>query len=173
MRGAAAASPLTLDRAMNNPRWISIAAILALVSCSTMPREYEVLRVHIADLTAKDVAIFEQRFDVKLRIQNPNDSDFIIKGLRFDMDLNDRSFASGMSGQRLTVPRFGSEIVDVEVFTTLASFLRQIRELSGGTAERVRYRLKGTAFVESPGSFRAPFDEQGEINLGVEEKTER
>jgi LEA14-like dessication related protein len=138
-----------------------------------MPREFEVLRVHIADMTAKDVAIFEQRFDVKLRIQNPNDSDFTIKGLRFDIELNERHFANGMSGQRIIVPRFGSEVVDVEVFTTLASFLRQIQKLSGGTAEKVRYRLKGTAFVESPGSFRAPFDEQGEIDLPTDtSKTE-
>jgi len=149
--------------------WISIPAALLMVSCSTMPREFETLRVHIADLTAKDMAIFEQRFDVKLRIQNPNEVDFNINGLRFEIELNGREFANGMSGQRITVPRFGSEVVDTEVFTTLASFLRQVQDLSGANGQKVRYRLKGTAFVDLPGSFKAPFDEKGEIdlNLGV------
>ena len=45
---------------------------LFVAACSTMPKDFEPPRVHITDMTAKDVAIFEQRFDVKLRIQNPN-----------------------------------------------------------------------------------------------------
>lgn len=144
-----------------------LAVALLVAACATMPKEYEVLRVHIADMTAKDVAIFEQRFAVKLRIQNPNDVDFTINGLRFGIELNERDFADGMSGQRVTVPRFGSELVDVEVFTTLGSFLRQVQELSGGGGQKVRYRLKGTAFVEAPGSFKAPFDEPGEVELNL------
>ena len=153
--------------------WMGLAAaLLLLTTCSTMPKEYETLRVHIADMTPKDVAIFEQRFDVKLRIQNPNDVEFSINGLRFDIELNDREFANGMSGQRVAVPRFGSQLVDVEVFTTLTSFLRQLQELSGGKAQKVRYRLKGTAFVDAPGAFKAPFDEQGEIDLGLDKMAE-
>ena len=146
-------------------KWMGLAGAVLLAACTTMPKEYEMLRVHIADMTAKDMAIFEQRFDIKLRIQNPNDVDFNINGLRFGIELNDREFADGMSGQRVAVPRFGSEVVNVEVFTTLTSFLRQLQGLSGGASQKVRYRLKGTAFVDSPGSFKAPFDESGEINL--------
>src|SRR5579885_2649424 len=116
-----------MTRCLKRHAWMGLAAATLLTACATMPREFEVLRVHIADMAAKDVAIFDQRFDVKLRIQNPNDSDFIINGLRFDIELNERQFANGMSGQRITVPRLGSEVVDVEVFTTLASFLRQVQ----------------------------------------------
>jgi LEA14-like dessication related protein len=139
--------------------------VVLMASCSTMPKDFETPRVNIADLTPKDMAIFEQRFDVKLRIQNPNNVELSINGLRFDIELNEREFANGMSGQRVTVPRFGSEVVDVEVFTTLASFLRQVQDLNAGTGQKVRYRLKGTAFVDSPGTFKAPFDESGEIDL--------
>jgi len=49
------------------------AAVLVVVSCSTIPKDVEAPRVSIANLTLKDAAIFEQRFDVQLRIQNPND----------------------------------------------------------------------------------------------------
>ena len=152
---------------------MAIVVAVLLSACSTMPKEYEMLRVHIADMTPKDMAIFEQRFDVKLRIQNPNDVEFSINGLRFDIELNEREFANGMSGQRVAVPRFGSEVVNVEVFTTLASFLRQFQQLSGGTAQKVRYRLKGTAFVDAPGTFKAPFDEQGEIDMNLGESASK
>jgi LEA14-like dessication related protein len=147
--------------------WLGVPVALVMVSCSTMPREFETLRVHISDMTPKDMTLFEQKFDIKLRIQNPNDVEFDINGLRFDIELNEREFANGMSGRRVTVPRFGSELVDVEVFTTLASFLRQVQDLNTGAGQKVRYRLKGTAFVESPGTFKAPFEEQGEIELNL------
>jgi len=153
--------------------WTTVPVVVLMAACSTMPKDFEAPRVNIADLTPKEMAIFEQRFDVKLRIQNPNDMDLSINGLRFDIELNEREFANGMSGERVTVPRFGSQAVDVEVFTTLASFLRQVQDLNTGTGQKVRYRLKGTAFVDSPGTFKAPFDEKGEIELNLASITEK
>ena len=152
---------------------IGVLLALAMISCSTMPRDFEAPRVTIADLTPKDVALFEQRFDMKLRIQNPNDQELSINGLRFDIELNEHEFASGLSGQHVAVPRFGSQLVDVEVFTTLGSFLRQIRDLTKREGQHVSYRLKGTAFVDAPSTFKAPFDEKGEIDLNFESMSEK
>jgi LEA14-like dessication related protein len=104
---------------------------------------------------------------VKLRIQNPNNTDLSINGLKFDIDLNEREFANGMSGQRVVIPRFGSEVVDVEVISTLGSFLRQVQNFNSGVPQKVKYRLKGIAFVDSPGTFKAPFDESGDIDLNL------
>jgi LEA14-like dessication related protein len=154
-------------------RWMGLPVVLLMAACSSMPKDFEAPRVHITDMTAKDVAIFEQRFDMKIRIQNPNNTDLSINGLKFDIDLNEREFANGMSGQRLVVPRFGSEVVDVEVFSTLGSFLRQIQSFNSGLPQKVRYRLKGTAYVDSPGTFKAPFDESGEIDLNLDGDVEK
>ena len=156
-----------MNRVTKRQAGIATEVYVLTASCSTMPPDFEAPRVHIADMTAKEMAIFEQRFDVKLRVQNPNNTDLSINGLKFDIELNEREFANGMSGQRVIVPRFGSEVVDVEVFTTLGSFLRQIQTLNSGASQKVRYRLKGSAFVDSPGTFKAPFDESGEIDLNL------
>jgi LEA14-like dessication related protein len=147
--------------------WMVVTMIVLMASCSTMPKDFEAPRVSITDLTPKEMAIFEQKFDVKLRIQNPNNTDLSINGLKFDIDLNEREFANGMSGQRVVVPRFGSEVVDVEVFSTLGSFLRQVQNFNSGVPQKVRYRLKGAAFVDSPGTFKAPFEESGDIDLNL------
>lgn len=152
--------------------WLGLSLALLTASCSTIPKDFESPRVNIADMTAKDVALFEQRFDVKLRVQNPNDTDISVNGMKFDIELNDREFGNGMSGQRVNVPRFGSETVDVEVITTLGSFLRQVQDFSGGAGQKVRYRLKGTAFVVAPSQFKVPFDEKGEIDLNLGSKAE-
>src|SRR5262245_22277308 len=73
-----------------------LMGLIALVftACSTLPRNIEPPRMNIVNIAPKDIAIFEQRYDVQLRIQNPNDADLGIKGLRFDIELNDQQFAS-------------------------------------------------------------------------------
>jgi LEA14-like dessication related protein len=147
-------------------RFLPLAALL-LTTCATVPHDIEPPRIGIANIAPKDFAVFEQRFDVQLRIQNPNDKDLVINGMRFDIELNDKEFGNGMSGQKVTVPRFGSEVVNVEVVTGLSSFLRQFQEFNKSGVGKLRYRLKGTAFVVSPGSFKLPFDEKGEVDLTV------
>jgi len=142
-------------------------AALLVTACATMPRDVEAPKIGIANIAPKDVGVFEQRFDVQLRIQNPNDRDLGIAGLRFDIELNDQAFASGMTGQHVTVPRLGSEVLNVEVITGLGSFLRQFQELNKSGSDKLRYRLKGTALVESPDSVKLPFDEHGEIDFTV------
>lgn len=142
-------------------------AVLCLTACATMPPDIEPPRISIANIAPKDVAVFEQRFDVQLPIQNPNNQALEINGLRCDIELNDKEFGNGMSGQKVKIPRFGSEVVNVEVITGLGSFLRQFQEFNKLGVGKVRYRLKGTAFVEAPSSFKLPFDEKSEFDLGL------
>lgn len=149
-----------------------LAALLLLASCATVPPDIEPPKISITNLAPKEFALFEQRFDVQLRIQNPNQQDLGINGIRFDIELNEREFANGMSGERLTVPRFGSQVLNVEVVTGTTSFIRQFQEFNKTGANNLRYRLKGTAFVDAPSSFKLPFDEKGDIDLGLGQATE-
>ena len=147
-------------------RFLPLAALL-VTACATVPSDIEPPKITIANIVPKEVTVFEQRFDVQLRIQNPNNQELEINGLRCDIELNDKEFGNGMSGQKVKIPRFGSEVVNVEVITGLGSFLRQFQEFNKSGVGKVRYRLKGTAFVEAPGSFKLPFDEKGEVDFAV------
>ena len=149
--------------------WSLLVAGLLLAACATVPPDIEPPKISIANIAPKDFAIFEQRFDVQLRIQNPNEKDLGINGIRFDIDLNEKEFANGMSGEKVAIPRFGSQVMNVEVITGISSFLRQVQELNKAGAGKIRYRLKGTAFVEAPSSFKLPFDEKGEVDLNLGE----
>jgi LEA14-like dessication related protein len=157
----------TMRRAQSLLRILVPLIVVCLAACATVPRDIEPLKFSIANIVPKDVAVFEQRFDVHLRIQNPNDQELGINGLRFDLELNDKEFGNGMSGQKVIIPRFGSEVVNVEVITSLSSFLRQFQELNTSGSGKLRYGLKGTAFVESPSRFKLPFDEKGEVDFGL------
>jgi LEA14-like dessication related protein len=150
----------------------SLVIACLMVACSTMPKDFETPKFGIANIAPKDVAIFEQRFDVQLRVQNPNNFDLGINGIRFEIDLNEKEFGNGMSGQAVTIPRFGSEVISAEVITGIGSFLRQMQGMSS-SATKLRYRLKGKAFAQAPSSFTIPFDESGEVDLNQTPPTDK
>jgi LEA14-like dessication related protein len=149
-----------------------LVAGMFFAACATVPPDIEPPKISIANIAPKDFALFEQRFDVQLRIQNPNQKDLSLNGMRFDIDLNEKEFANGMTGEQIVIPRFGSQVANVEVITGISSFLRQFQDLNKAGVEKVRYRIKGTAFVDSPGTFKLPFDEKGEIDLGFAQAPE-
>ena len=133
-------------RTPENPRrdvriWAALFPLI-IAACSTMPRDFETPKFSIADIAPKDMTLMEQRFDVKVRIQNPNNFDLGINGVRFDIALNGKEFGTGMSGAKVTVPRFGSEVISGEVITGLGSILRQVQGFTSGIT-KVQFSLKG------------------------------
>ena len=143
-----------------------LSLVLACASCATMPRDFEPPKVSIINIMPKDMTLMEQRFEVQLRIQNANNVELGITGARFDIELNGKAFGSGMSGQTIRIPRFGSEVMTDEVVTSLGSVPKQVQGFgSGGT--KVQYRLKGKAFADAPGSFTIPFEDSGEVDLNM------
>jgi len=149
------------------PAWPRRAVLLliafTLAGCASLPGS-EPPVVTVADVSFIDATLFEQRLAVKLRVQNPNDTELAIQGLTCEMLINDERFGSGVSGERVTIPRFGSGVVQVEVISTLGSLIRQFSTLQKGAPGGLRYRVRGT--VSTGGSFgRLPFDNSGELAL--------
>lgn len=62
---------------------------LALVACQTAGTSLAPPIVHLADLRVKDVRLFEQRYTLALRIENPNPQELPIWGMAYRMSLND------------------------------------------------------------------------------------
>ena len=148
--------------------WVSLAMImLNLAGCAGMGQRMESPRINIVNVTPREVTFFEQVFNLDLRIQNPNDLPLAINGLAFDLELNDRRFATGVSNESLFVDRLSSGVIRVEALTTLWGFIQQVAEYQRTKAPRVAYRLKGNLFVGSP-SVKLSFDDSGEIRIPIE-----
>ncbi len=120
-------------------------------------------RVNISNIQPKDVKLLEQVFTMDLRIQNPSESAIDVKGLAFNLDINNRPFATGVSNKQLTIQPFTSQIIQVEAVTTLANLLRQVSQAQkSADAAKLKYRLQGTIHTGSALG-RISFDETGEI----------
>ena len=145
-------------------RLIPLAFFVSLSACSVLPSHIEKPTLHVADVRLLDASLFEQRFLLSLRVQNPNDFKLPIEALNYVLTINDKPFAQGASAKAVTIPRFGSGVIEVEGVSTLGSLLRQLPELQGGTLKGLRYQLKGNLTLGGFGN-RVPFDQQGEIGI--------
>jgi len=132
--------------------------ILILGGCALWQREP--LRVSVAGIEQLPGQGLEARFAVQLRIQNPNDKPLNFDGISLDMDLAGKSFASGVSDQSGSVPRFGEIVIAVPVTVPALAMVRQAIGLARGERVskidyEVRGRLGGTVF-ETLGNIPLP-----------------
>ncbi len=147
----------------------AIILAFSFAGCTWMGTSMERPRINIANVTPTEIKLFEQLFDLELRIQNPNDSPLVLNGLSFELEINEKPFASGLSDQNVTIGRFNSEIVHVKAITSLWSFVRQVAELQKTGMPRVSYRIKGAIYA-GPSSIKLRFDDAGEIQIPVDPK---
>ena len=145
-------------------RTIFIAALALLAACAVLPG-HEPLQVNVADIESLEGQGMEWRMLVKLRVQNPNDSPVEYDGVYLKLDVLDSTFATGVSDERGTIPRFGEAVVTVPVSVSTINLVRQVIVMAtdGKPPEKISYRLEGK--LNSPGFGSTRFDSRGELAL--------
>lgn len=118
----------------------------------------------LADVTLAGGSLLEQRYRLELRVQNPNDREIAVRGLDYELRLNERPFATGVSSAAVTLPAYGTQVVELEAFSGLREFVEQFLEVGRRGSGVVRYRLTGHVRLASP-PVTLPFDRSGEFSL--------
>ena len=147
---------------MNRRQVLLALTAVSLAGCAGL-RLREPLRVSVAGLDPLPGEGMEARFVLKLRVQNPNESALDFDGVAVDLELGGKDFASGVSDQRGSVPRFGETLVAVPVTVPATAILRQIVGIAttGKPPSKLDYRLRGRL----GGLGGARFSSQGELAL--------
>lgn len=106
----------------------------------------------------------EMRMNVKLRVQNPSESIIDYDGIALELELNGRPFASGVSSQRGSVPRYGETVLSVPVSVSAFSAIRQAWGYASGDAlDDIPYVLRGKLAAGAFGTRR--FTDRGTVDL--------
>ncbi len=151
-------------------RYLLCALIVLLTAaCTTMVRK-DPPRIQVADIRPGEVKAMEAHFLVTLRVINPNDSDLSIKGLSCDLAINGRRIASGVSSDSRVIPAFGSDTLEVKVYSSMVTMagavigmLQQARHTGRGP-EEIDYELSGK--LKLGGFFSSmPFSTKGRLSL--------
>ena len=137
--------------------------VLTLNGCAGMFGS-EPVRVNVAGIDPIDSQGLEVRFNVKLRVQNPNESAINFDGVSLDLELNGKPFASGVSDQGGTVPRFGETVVSVPLTVPAFAAVRQAFAFPGAVqAGQIPYILRGKLAGGLTNTTR--FVDQGTLSL--------
>ncbi|MDH4106461.1 MAG: LEA type 2 family protein [Gammaproteobacteria bacterium] len=122
----------------------SLLLLVALIAgCASLPSR-DPLQVTVAGIEPLQGEGMELRLLVKLRVQNPNDAPVEYNGASLNLDVMGRSFATGVSDQPGTVPRFGEAIVAVPVTVSLMRMARQVLGmLDGKPVDKITYAMSG------------------------------
>ena len=140
-------------------KWIVVAvAALALPACSLFVPKLEKPKLSVVSIQMLKSDLWHQELKLRMRVENPNDRELPVKGLSYELDVDDQELAHGMSGESFVVPALGEAEFDMSVSANMASLL--IKVLGSGN-NQVDYRIKGKIAL-SVGLLRSiSFNEQG------------
>lgn len=145
---------------------LSVATVLlalALGGCAGMLAR-DPVRMTVVGIEPLPGEGFEMRFNLKLRLQNPNETPLDYDGMAVELELNGKPFASGVSDRKGSVPRFGETLFRVPVTVSAFTAMRQaLALLEGGTLDDVPYVLRGKLGGGAFGVTR--FSEKGMLSL--------
>ena len=136
---------------------------VSLAGCVTLPNS-DPLNVSVAGIESLPGEGIELRLAVRLRVQNPNDSQVQYSGAALTLNINGHKLATGVSDEVGTVPRFGESVVTIPVTASLFGLVRQgLSFMTDGTPDDVRYEVKGKLAGGMFGTKR--FTEEGSFTL--------
>lgn len=131
----------------NVRRWFAGALLavgmLATAGCASLGAR-DPVEVYVVGVEPLQGAGLELRMNVKLRVQNPNETPIAYDGISVNMNVQGRRFASGVSDASGTIGRFDEAIVEVPVSISLFRAARSAAQVFGPNATgKVQYELQG------------------------------
>lgn len=144
-------------------RFFILALALWIGGCATVD-DAKPPSIQLSNIRLGSGGLLNQELLIEIRIGNPNDFELPLTGLTFQLDVNGRPFADGLSNATVTVPRLGFATVPVTGNTNIVSIFRQLMFL--GKSDRITYRLHGDAYVGRLGINQSvPYERTGELSL--------
>ena len=147
-----------------NAQLILLACTALLFGGCASMQQRDPVQVFMVGVEPLEGQGLELRMLVKLRVQNPNDSPIEYNGVSVQMDVQGKSFASGVSDASGSVPRFGETIVEVPVSISAFRIARQAIGLMNSEFQgKLTYELSGKLAGPSFNSVR--FKSKGDFTL--------
>ena len=144
---------------------VVMAALGGVTSCASM-QQRDPLQVTVAGIDSLPGEGMELRLMVKLRVQNPNDAPIDYNGVAVEMNVQGKTFATGVSDAHGSVPRYGESVIEVPVTASAFRMARQALGVikGGGTGlDKIHYELKGK--LNGSGFSSVRFTNTGDLEL--------
>lgn len=108
----------------------------------------------------------DQRMQLKLRVQNPNNAPIDYNGLYVELLVQGKTFATGVTNQHGAVPGFGEQVFAVPMTVSVMSVVGQVMSFLGSSSsgsasafpDKVTYEMRGKLGT-------LPFKAQGQMSM--------
>lgn len=138
--------------------------------CATLDSDIEPPHISLVNITPLNTDNLESAFRLDLRLINPNDRAFRIRGVECKLDVNGSTIAAGASQAATELPRLGTTVMPVTVYASMSDFMWLILRMMSQQADQheefqLTYALRGKIFLdeELPGLDRLPFETEGDL----------
>ena len=113
--------------------------------------------------------MFEQHYELTLRVQNTNDTPLYIKGLSYQLTINGTEFAHGVSQHAIDIAPYAEQLVAVSLISNTLGVIQQIQQLSQSNQQAVHFSLSGNISMGAINLltplYSVPFRKEGVLNL--------
>jgi LEA14-like dessication related protein len=125
-------------------RTISLLIALALSGCASWFSDDDLdPQVHLIKVEVVRAKLLEQKFRLYFRVDNPNDSSLVVRGLNYRIHLGQILLAEGEYEEWFTVEPKSSGYFRVSIRTNLWPQVREVVKLLREPTRPIPYRLEG------------------------------
>ncbi len=121
-----------------------LALILPLTGCYTLQQqEMQPLRVWLTDISIVSLDIPDQKYRIRLRIQNPNSLPLSVRGLNIHLHINQLHLAHGVSNQSIGLPALSEAMVEMQVSSRELGLAEAVQSIQKPILGNLLYELEG------------------------------
>ena len=138
------------------------ACIILLSGCASLIPEIDPPKITLEGFNPLPSQGGAPRFEIKLRIANPNNQAFDIAGISYGVEIQGKELMSGVSNDVPLLEPYSEEVITLEAGLQLFQLLRLLTSLGKDTSDSLDYRFTAkidfngfvpTQRIEETGSF--------------------
>lgn len=144
---------------------VLLLLLTILAGCAGRGAQLATPDVSVVSLRLAEVGLLQQRFDVRLRVTNPNPVPLPLDGLSYRLLISGVEIGSGVARPATRLAAYGETEVALSLVTGTLGIASLLQRWERAPQNRIDYRIEGTV---SLGVF-APslsFARDGEVQLG-------
>ena len=127
---------------MNWLRVFLLPALLVVAGCATLKPSFETPSVQVVSFRPLPSEGLAPRFEIGLRVVNPNPDALKLRGISYNVSLNDNRVVEGAANELPVVPAYGEADVKLTAAVSLVDAMRFVNGLMSRADGQVEYRLQ-------------------------------
>ena len=144
----------------------AVAFLVAVSGCATLQPDFETPSVEVTAVRPIPGPELVPRFEIGLRVVNPNARELSLRGLSYRLALNDFEVVEGVTSELPVVPAYGEAAIVLPAAISLIDGMRFVGSLMRGSRNDVDWRVEAKLDVAS---FLPPIRvrEEGRLQLST------